>query len=119
MKRRLLIYYNNYLKWRQREDLMKASLVGFIICNGLNGPSASHLILNSNSVPKTTMTQLEEKIAKLYMIPGLGNGGEFSKFKFIERTCRGGGGIRGWRWWRIYRSWLRNFRIRSPFYLIM
>lgn len=32
-----------YLKWRQRVDLMKASLVGFMICNGLNGPSASHL----------------------------------------------------------------------------
>lgn len=33
----------NYLKWRQRVDLINETLVGFNACSGLNGPSASHL----------------------------------------------------------------------------
>lgn len=48
-------------------------------------------------------------------IPGFGNGGEFGKFKFIERTWSCSRSIRGWT--RIYWSWLRSFRIRSPFYM--
>ena len=32
-----------YLKCRQSAERMKASLVGFITCNGLKGPSESHL----------------------------------------------------------------------------
>lgn len=45
----------NYLKCRQRVNLMKASLVGFIRCNGLKGPSASHLILRTHKFEFTIL----------------------------------------------------------------
>lgn len=37
-----------YLKCLQRVERMKASLVGFIRCRGLKGPSESHLIKVKN-----------------------------------------------------------------------
>lgn len=39
-----------YPKCRQSVERIKASLVGFIACNGLNGPSEFHLIMPSKQI---------------------------------------------------------------------
>ena len=50
---------NIHLKWWQSVERIKASLVGFRACNGLYGPSASHLVMTRKSclIMQTTMNQ--------------------------------------------------------------
>lgn len=44
-----------YPKCRQSVERMKASLIGFIACNGLNGPSESHLIIPSKQINQSAI----------------------------------------------------------------
>lgn len=76
------------MKCRQSAERMKASLVGFITCNGLKGPSESHLLTSTRKgqihVIHFLVSITTNSFNRFESSPGIGDGGELGELIVLQ-----------------------------------